>query len=269
MVLPVQEVVLGAVTYTVDQQPILARPVNAEVVAALDQATTLACLPSPLLAHIVRSVVANATAELAAAARLQELVGAKGAATGGGTSEAVAALSEAIQSAERFRARLEPELEAAQELRAKWLQRVSAVEKLEGAVEGVRSYAAQWPLSFTLEGAAGGGQVAGEASGGSSRAGSRRGSLAGSEPVGEATRRGGEGEDGAGPAGAGPGGVDVDVPPDLAEWDRRMKQLEAAMNEAKDANVSITKVRQRPSDCILLAQRRTSCRCTCLRLRRM
>lgn len=241
LVAGVQEVVLGAVTYTVDQQPVLARPVNAEVVAALDQATTLACLPSPLLAHIVRSVVANATAELAAAARLRELVGAKGAATGGGTSEAVAALSEAIQSAERFRARLEPELEAAQELRAKWLQRVSAVEKLEAAVEGVRSYAAQRPLSFTLEGA-------GDASGGSSRAGSRRGSLAGSEPVGEATRRDGEGEEGAGPAGgggaSGPGGAEGDVPPDLAEWDRRMKQLEAAMNEAKDANVSITKVRQ-------------------------
>ncbi|PNH00417.1 hypothetical protein TSOC_013761 [Tetrabaena socialis] len=131
-----QEVVVGAVTYSPGGLPILGRPVSAEVVAALEQAITLSSLPSPLLAHIVRSVVANATAELGAAARLRELVGAKGAALGGGgTSEAAAALSEALRAAEPFRARLGPELEAAQELRGKWMQRASAVEKLEAAVD--------------------------------------------------------------------------------------------------------------------------------------
>eukprot|EP00198_Chlamydomonas_reinhardtii_P006390 XP_001695726.1 predicted protein [Chlamydomonas reinhardtii] len=209
-----QEVVLGAVSYTEEGLPLLARPVNAEVVAGLEHALTLAGLPSPLLAHIVRSVVANASAELAAAARLRELVGGKagggGAAPGGagaggsGTADAVAALSDALRAAEPYRTRLGPEVDAALELRSKWTQRASAVEKLEGAVEEVRGYTLAQPLSFST------------------------GAEGGAGP--------GAGSDAAAAAAA--------SAPDLVEWDRRMKQLETAMNEAKDANVSVTKAKR-------------------------
>ena len=133
-----QEVVAACVCYSPGGMPLLARPINADVVAALDQAITLACRPSPSLSSIVRSVVANSNEELAAAARIREMVGVKGNAASG-TAEAVAQLSEAIASAGRF-ARLVQELEAAVELRDKWLQRASAVEKLEAAVEEVRRW---------------------------------------------------------------------------------------------------------------------------------
>ncbi len=131
-----QEVVAGSITYSPSGLPLLARPISADVIAALDQAITLACRPSPSLASIVRSVVHNSIEELAAAARIREMATIKGTATGG-TAEAVAMLSEAIASAGRF-ARLEHELEAVVELRDKWLQRASAVEKLEAVVEEVR-----------------------------------------------------------------------------------------------------------------------------------
>jgi hypothetical protein len=236
----------------------------------------------------VRGCVGNAVAELAAAARLRELVRAgwrkeaggserawagadrcsreaclqvssRGAAAlgGGGTAEAVAALSAALTAAEPFRARLGPGLEAAEELRAKWIQvraaagcpsgppaprpcvckdaqrppaaatcygpsavrrrllarlctgcpqRASAVEKLEAAVEEVRGYTADHPLSFTA-------------------------------PPGPACSTSGSGSGGWAEGGAGWGD-------DLAAWEVRVRQLEVAMAEAKDANVSVTKVRR-------------------------
>jgi hypothetical protein len=275
--------VQGAVTYTTDNSPLLGRPVTGEVVASLEQAITLASLPSPMLAHIVRAVVANAVAELAAAARLREFVGARGAAAlggaGGGTSEAVAALTDALEAAEPFRTRLGSELDAAQELLGRWTQRAHALEKLEGAVEEVRTYTANRPLSFSLAGAAP--VMAGPSPGSTSpsvflsgRADDHRpgtGSppgvsaaavvaavLGGQDGQGLAGRleangrtagpavaaAGGAGAAGEGGSagGAAAAGGEVPQPPDLAEWDRRMRQLESAMNEAKDANISVTKV---------------------------
>lgn len=42
------------------------------------------------------------------------------------------------------------------------------------------------------------------------------------------------------------------VAPDLLEWERQAKGLEAAMNEAKDANISTTKVRSMPRSSLSL-----------------
>ncbi|KXZ46814.1 hypothetical protein GPECTOR_40g548 [Gonium pectorale] len=240
-----QEVVISSVTHSPDGLPILARPVNGEVVAALEQAITLASLPSPLLAHIVRSVVNNAVAELAAAARLRELVGSKGAAAlgGGGTSEAVAALTEALRAAEPFRERLGPEYDAATELRSKWTQRATAVEKLEGAVEDVRAYASAHPLSFTLAAAAAAAVAQGprqEGSAAATAAASSRVSGSGSAEAGDSS----VGESGGSCTGTARSSADGAPAADLVEWDRRIKQLEQAMNDAKDANVSVTKAKR-------------------------
>ncbi|GLC37451.1 hypothetical protein PLESTB_001584400 [Pleodorina starrii] len=277
-----QEVVQGAISYSaVNHSPILARPVSTEVVTSLEQAITLASLPSPMLARIVRGVVASAVAELAAAARLREFVGARGAAAlggaGSGTSEAVAALTEALHAAEPFRSRLGPELDAAQELHSRWTQRAQALEKLEGAVEEVRSYTAVHPLSFSLAGAVAAAAALAAASestaGGPSEAEAHRpgpgpGSLRAA--VAAATAGSGDGkseasghaaaqaaasvgdEDGgvSASSSSAAGGIvaaasgEASQAPDLAEWDRRMRQLEAAMNDAKDANISVTKAKR-------------------------
>ncbi|EFJ48899.1 hypothetical protein VOLCADRAFT_90642 [Volvox carteri f. nagariensis] len=288
-----QEVVQGAVIYGADNTPILARPVSADVVASLEQALTLSSLPSPMLANIVRGVVANAVAELAAAARLREFVGTRGAAAlggaGSGTSETVAALTEALRAAEPFRSRLGPEMDAAQELHGRWTQRAQALEKLESAVEEVRAYITAHPLSFSLAGAAaaaaalaastsaaaaaeaGAGGPATRAapwpgpglptvtatassSGPESAAGKPGGSGHGatSREVGSGGSGGGESSS-TGASSSGSGGAtgtaaaacgEGTLAADLAEWDRRMRQLEAAMNDAKDANISVTKAKR-------------------------
>ncbi|GLI59507.1 hypothetical protein VaNZ11_001399 [Volvox africanus] len=282
-----QEVVQASVTYGADSTPILARPVSTEVVGNLEQAITLSSLPSPMLAHIVRGVVANAVAELAAAARLREFVGARGAAAlggaGSGTSEAVAALTEALRAAEPFRSRLGPELDAAQDLHARWTQRAQALEKLEGAVDEVRAYAALHPLSFSVRGVAvafaASAPLAAATSDSGADSGARRvatqlgprpGSLtttatpcstsASSLPKtnGHASPSSAAGSSGGGEgnntsisssadgavAAAGTAGGEGTPAPDMVEWERRMKQLEAAMNDAKDANVSVTKAKR-------------------------
>ncbi|GIL58872.1 hypothetical protein Vafri_13838, partial [Volvox africanus] len=281
-----QEVVQASVTYGADSTPILARPVSTEVVGNLEQAITLSSLPSPMLAHIVRGVVANAVAELAAAARLREFVGARGAAAlggaGSGTSEAVAALTEALRAAEPFRSRLGPELDAAQDLHARWTQRAQALEKLEGAVEEVRAYAALHPLNFSVGGVAtaftASTPLAAATSDSGADSGARRmvtqpgpgpGSLtttatpcptlassisetnghaspsaAGSSGGGEGNIMSTSSSAGGAVAAAGTAGGEGTPAPDMIEWERRMKQLEAAMNDAKDANVSVTKAKR-------------------------
>ncbi|GIL77205.1 hypothetical protein Vretifemale_6566 [Volvox reticuliferus] len=282
-----QEVVQASVTYGADDTPILARPVSTEVVGNLEQAITLSSLPSPMLAHIVRGVVVNAVAELAAAARLREFVGARGAAAlggaGSGTSEAVAALTEALRAAEPFRNRLGPELDAAQDLHGRWTQRAQALEKLEGAVEEVRAFAALQPLSFSLAGAAAvfaaSAPLTAATSASGADSGTRRlapqpgpeqvsltttatpcSALPSSMPKtnghaspSSTTGSSGGGEDnnastsssvGNAVAAAGTAAGEGTPAPDLVEWERRMKQLEAAMNDAKDANVSVTKAKR-------------------------
>lgn len=193
--------------------PNLTRPLTPDILAQLEQSLTLACHPTPALTTLGNAVLRNARAELAATARLRDVIGARGLPTGGG--EAVSALREAIFLAAPF-PRLAAEVEAARELQGRWAKRSQAVEQLEAVVEEVRKWALGAPIFLPsqqcgagTDNAARGGVCSG--AGGSSKCKPGSGSSSSSTCEGA--------------------------------WEGRCRQLEMAIEVAKEANISVNKVR--------------------------
>lgn len=166
------------------------------------------------------------------------------------------------------------DVEAARELHARWLRRSEAVDRLDTVVEAVRQYTLSFPLSMLVRGdrATDGQDRAGPSSGGSGTQGggaelkpaaSGRQGAADASPssapaagptaggaVATAPQPSGSGRSswsgsvGPGGTGSGAGGAPASGTSDLVEWEAQVHVLEAAINEAKDANVGVSKAKR-------------------------
>eukprot|EP00798_Chlamydomonas_sp_ICE-L_P023155 gene23155-30360_t len=222
--------------------PYLLRDISNEVIQQLESALLQADLPSPSLAKLVDSVIANSNRETAAAQQLREVLSARIGVSGVNT-ESADVLSDAINAAKGF-LRLADEVEAARGLQEKWVKRADAVSRLDSVLAAVRDYTYIHPLSSSSLATSNGGV------GMEGGVGSPLPSIAATHvlPPCHST-------DGAAARAVCSGTPDSKSlnPSDdvtshqlgpLQAWELQTQKLETAIGEAKEANISVNKAKR-------------------------